>query len=272
MTERSAGARPAAERTAPEADPPTDPADPAAPANPAAQTDPAAPAGSAEPAPPAGADEAPAPAGKPVPLLVEQMGGWRGLLDSTLPVVVFVVANTIGGLTVAIWAALASGVVVAALRLARRQSVQQAISGLLGVAFAAYLAHRTGSAKGFFLFGIWASFAYAVLFGASAIVRWPLVGVIWEYVDSSAVEWRRDRRLMRVYTLLTAGWAAVFLARGVVQHYLYDSNHTGWLAAARLAMGYPVTLGVLGITLLAVRRVRRAAPPGGVPSVGELGA
>lgn len=207
------------------------------------------------------AAEQPAPAPKPVPLLVEQMGGWRGLLDSTLPVVVFVVANTLGGLTVAIWAALASGVLVAILRLARKQSIQQAISGLFGVAIAAYLAHRTGSAKGFFLFGIWASFAYAVLFGASVAARWPLVGVIWEYIDGSGTDWRRTRPLMRVYTLLTLVWTGVFLARGLVQHYLYDSDKTGWLAAARLSMGYPVTLAALGLTLLLVRRVRRTALP-----------
>jgi Protein of unknown function (DUF3159) len=207
------------------------------------------------------------PAAKQVPLLVEQMGGWRGLLDSTLPVVVFVVANTLGGLTVAIWAALASGVLVALLRRARKQTMQQAISGLFGVAIAAYLAHRTGSAKGFFLFGIWASFVYAALFGGSVLARWPLVGVIWEYVDGSGTQWRRERRLMRVYMLLTLLWTAVFLARGIVQHYLYDSNHTGWLAAARLAMGYPVTIGALAITVLAVRRVRRttAVPPDAAP-------
>jgi Protein of unknown function (DUF3159) len=205
-------------------------------------------------------DRTGAPQAKAVPLLVEQMGGWRGLLDSTLPVVVFIAANTIGGLTVAIWAALGSGVLVAILRLVRKQSVQQAISGLLGVALAAYLAHRTGNAKGFFLFGIWASFAYAALFGVSALVRWPLVGVIWEYVDASDTDWRRYRPLMRAYLLLTLLWTVIFLGRGIVQHYLYDSNHTGWLAAARLAMGYPVTLAALGLTLLAVRRVRRGMP------------
>jgi hypothetical protein len=44
-----------------------------------------------------------------------------------------------------------------------------------------------------------------------------------------------------------------------VQHYLYDANHTGWLAFARISMGYPVTLAALGVTLLLVRRVRRPA-------------
>jgi hypothetical protein len=201
------------------------------------------------------------------PLLVEQMGGWRGLFDSTVPVVVFVVANTIGGLTVAIWSAVGAALLISALRLVRRQTLQQAMSGLFGVAIAAYIAHRTGTAKGFFLFGIWASFAYAALFFGSVLVRRPLVGVIWEYVESGLPGWRQDRRLMRVYSLLTVLWAGVFLARGVVQHFLYDSDRTGWLAFARVSMGYPVTLAVLGLTLLLVRRVRRPAPaPAAAPT------
>ncbi|HSV66342.1 MAG TPA: DUF3159 domain-containing protein [Mycobacteriales bacterium] len=199
------------------------------------------------------------------PQLVEQLGGWRGLFDSTLPVVVFVAANTIGGLTVAIWAALAAAGVISLLRLLRRQSIQQALSGLLGVALAAYIAHRTGTAKGYFLLGIWASFGYSVLFLGSVLVRWPLVGVIWEYVEGDARSWRRHRALVRVYTWTTLMWAGVFLARALVQRFLYDSDHTGWLAVARIGMGYPITLAMLGVTLLAVRRVRRgvAARPGG---------
>jgi len=50
----------------------------------------------------------------------------------------------------------------------------------------------------------------------------------------------------------------VFLSRGLVQRYLYDSDLTGWLAVARLGMGYPLTIAALAISVLAVRRVRRA--------------
>jgi hypothetical protein len=47
----------------------------------------------------------------------------------------------------------------------------------------------------------------------------------------------------------------------VVQRLLYDENRTGWLAVARLAMGYPVTVGALALTILAVRRVRHRIAP-----------
>ena len=147
-----------------------------------------------------------------------------------------------------------------ALRLARRETVQQALSGFFGVLVAAFIANRTGEAKGFFLLGIWASFAYAGVFLVSVLARWPLVGLIWEYVDGRGIgtAWSKDRALMRVYTWCTLLWVLVFLARGLVQRYLYDQDSTGWLAAARLAMGYPFTIGAVAISVLAVRRVRKA--------------
>ena len=199
------------------------------------------------------------PPARPAPLLVESIGGWRGLVDSGLPVIVFVAVNAAAGLRAAVWAAVGAGVLLFVLRLVRRQSVQQAVSGFLGVAVAAFIAARTGEAKGYFLLGIWASFGYAAVFAGSVLARWPLVGVIWEYVDGSGpgTGWRRDRRLMRVYTWCTLVWVAVFLSRGLVQRYLYHEDLTGWLAVARLSMGYPLTIGALAVSVLAVRRVRR---------------
>ncbi|HEV7653402.1 MAG TPA: DUF3159 domain-containing protein [Mycobacteriales bacterium] len=205
------------------------------------------------------ADESRPPAAKPTPMLVESIGGWRGLIDSGLPVVVFVAVNAVAGLQAAIWAAVGAGVLLFVLRLVRKETVQQALSGFFGVLVAAFIANRTGEAKGFFLLGIWASFAYGAVFLVSILARWPLVGVIWEYVDGRGIgtAWRKDRRLMRVYTWCTVVWVLVFAARGLVQRYLYDQDSTGWLAVARLAMGYPFTIGALAISVLAVRRVRK---------------
>jgi hypothetical protein len=198
-------------------------------------------------------------------MLVESVGGWRGLVDSGLPVVVFVAVNGVAGLTAAIWAAIGAGVLLLVLRLARRETVQQAVGGFLGVALAAYIASRTGEAKGYFLLGIWASFAYAAVFAGSVLVGRPLVGVVWEYVDGVGDRWRHDRALRRVYTWTTILWVGVFLSRGLVQRFLYEEDRTGLLAVARLAMGYPITAAALAVTVIAVRRARRAAIPAPAP-------
>lgn len=179
-------------------------------------------------------------AGTSRPTMLAQMGGPMGMLDSGLPVVVFVVVNVIAGLTAGIIAALAAGVLIAALRLVRRKPATQAIGGLIAVGIAAFIAHRVGSARGYFLFGIWTYLLYGGVLALSVVVRWPLLGVVWESLNGRGRAWRSDRRLRHRYDAATVVWVAVFALRYVVQQWLYGADQVGWLATARLAMGYPL--------------------------------
>jgi type II secretory pathway pseudopilin PulG len=188
------------------------------------------------------------------PTLLEQMGGVSGLIYSSVPVLVFVLVNALLALQPAIWAALGSAALITVVRLVRKQALQPAISGFFGVAIAAFIAYRTGSAKGFFLFGIWASLVYGGVFALSVVVRWPLAGVIWTYLNGHRMTWRADRRALIAYDIATLSWVAVFGARFIVQRWLYDEDQTGWLAFARIAMGYPLTAVALAVTVWAVRR------------------
>ena len=189
--------------------------------------------------------------------LLEQMGGVAGLLYSSLPVVVFVLANAAFGLMPAIWAALGSAVLITLWRIVRKEPVQPAISGFFGVAIAAFIAYQTGSAKGYFLFGIWASAAYFGALVLSVAARWPLAGVVWNYLNGAGMRWRADKPSRRYYDIATLALAAVFAARFVVQHYLYAEDLTGWLAAAKIGMGYPLYALALLVVVWAVRRSDR---------------
>lgn len=191
------------------------------------------------------------------PTLLQQMGGVPGLIYSSLPSLVFVVADAAAGLLAAVAAAVACGIAVAVLRLLRREPVQPAVSGLLGVAIAAFIAYRTGSAKDYFLVGIWVNFGLAVVFFVSVLVRRPLVGVIWSLLGSNRQAWRTDRRSRFGYDVATLALTAVFGARFVVQNWLYGESSTGWLAFARIAMGYPLAAVALVVAVWAVRRSTR---------------
>nr|WP_280434046.1 DUF3159 domain-containing protein [Nocardia carnea] len=186
--------------------------------------------------------------------LLEQLGGFSGLIYSTLPVLVFVPVNALLGLTVAIWAALGVAGAVLVWRLVRREPIQPAVSGFLGVGICALIAWRVGEAKGFFLFGIYTSLVYGAAFLISILVRRPLVGVVWGVLNGHGVGWRTDSRVVRFYDVATAAWVLVFGARYLVQHHLYAADSTGWLAAARIAMGWPLTALALVVTVWAVRR------------------
>lgn len=195
------------------------------------------------------------------------IGGWSGTLITALPTVVFIIVNTVTTLRVAVVAAVATAAALAGYRLARKQSTQQALSGLLGVVIAAAIAARTGQARGYFLLGIWTSFLYAVPFLASVLVRRPLIGLLWEFLDPAPPDpddpsrpWYRRRPLLRAYTIATLIGTALFLARGIVQATLYRDDATGWLAVARIAMGYPLYIVAVAAGYWVVRRVRRDLP------------
>jgi hypothetical protein len=86
--------------------------------------------------------------------------------------------------------------------------------------------------------------------------------VAWEFLEptpglADGAGWRRVRRLVLAYDVATVAATVVFVARAVVQLALFNRNATGWLAFARIAMGYPLFLIAAGISVLVVRRARR---------------
>jgi hypothetical protein len=196
-----------------------------------------------------------------MPTLLEQMGGVTGIVASSIPVAVFVVVNIVTSLQPALIAALAAGVAIAVWRVARRQALQPAVSGLIGVGVAAFIANRTGEARGFYLPGLIYSAVLGSAFLVSVLVRWPLAGVVWHGINGDGQSWRKDPRLLRAYTFASLLWTLVFVARLVVQGLLYQADEATWLGVARLAMGYPlVGVALLG-TVWAVSRARRAPRP-----------
>ena len=75
------------------------------------------------------------------PSLLTQMGGVSGMVYAGLPSVVFVVANAAADLRAAVMLGVGAGAGIAGLRLLRREPLQPALSGLLGVAVGAVIAY-----------------------------------------------------------------------------------------------------------------------------------
>jgi hypothetical protein len=174
--------------------------------------------------------------------LLDQMGGISGLIYSSLPVVVFVPVSTLYGLKAAIIAALSVATLILLWRIWRRDTLQPAVSGFIGVGISVAIAYVVGASKGYFLLGIWSSLLYAAVFAGSVLIRRPIVGYIWGWVKEHDADWRRVRKALWAYDIATLIWVVVFLSRFVVQRYLYDMDKTGWLGFARIAMGWPLTV------------------------------
>ena len=204
-------------------------------------------------------DPGPEP-GKPTKAhaVLEQMGGISGLIYSSLPVVVFVPVSTAFGLMPAISAALGVATLILVWRLIRRESVQPAISGFFAVGVSALIAYIVGESKGYFLLGIWMSLFWAVVFALSILIRRPVVGYVWGWVNSHDRAWRGVRRAVVAFDVATFVWVLVFTSRFVVQQHLYEADQTGWLGVARIAMGWPLTAVAALVTYLAIRTAQRA--------------
>lgn len=201
------------------------------------------------------------------PALVEQLGGKRGLVDSGLPAVVFVGVNSIvdafaarsTALRSAIAAAVLCGLVIIALRLYRKETVQQAVSGFLGLGIAVFFAARSGEARDFFKPGIYINAVYGSVFLGSVLVGRPLVGAIYSALDGLGDTWRTNPRLRRVFSVATVGWAAVFGLRAVVQVIFYNADRPDLLAISKLLLGWPLTIAAVAATVWFVRRSHRRA-------------
>lgn len=190
--------------------------------------------------------------------LLGQMGGVSGLIYTALPVAVLVPVNTAFGLLPAILSALGVAAGVLIWRLLRKDSVQPAVAGFVGVGISALIAWIVGESKGYFLLGIWTSLAWATVFAVSVLIRRPVVGYVWSWVNGRDRGWRRSRRAVLAFDLATLTWVLVFGSRFLVQHHLYDADETGWLGFARIAMGWPLAaIGAL-VTYLAIRAAQRA--------------
>ncbi|MEV0729165.1 DUF3159 domain-containing protein [Polymorphospora sp. NPDC050346] len=190
--------------------------------------------------------------------MAEQLGGWRGLVESGIPVLVFVLVNVIFELRPAIIAAVGVAVAIAVFRLTQRKPVRHAVNGLFGVGIGAFIALRSGEARDFYLPGILYGVAYGVALLASVAIRQPLVGWLWSViVGGGKSDWRHNPVLVRTFNWLTILWGVVWLTKVGVQAALYLADMETALGVARLALGYPPYALLLAITIWVVRRVTR---------------
>jgi hypothetical protein len=177
-----------------------------------------------------------------------------------------VITYTVGGndLTLAVWVAVGMGVLMTAVRLARRETLTYALAGFAGVALSAFIADRTGRAEDFFLPGLLLNAAYAGAYLISILVRWPLLGVILAPILGEGKTWRKDPERLRLYTRASWIWVGVFSLRLAVQLPLYFADALLALGIAKTIMGLPIFLiaGWLTYLVLNPRSGEHAPAPG----------
>jgi hypothetical protein len=192
-------------------------------------------------------------------------GGPLGIAESTLPAVAFVIVVTASGQDIRLAAivAVALAAALALARIVRRQTPLYALSGVVGVAIAGWIASRTGKAENFFLPGLLLNVGYAAAFLVSILVRWPLVGVIFGGLTQSGAAWRRDPLRLRAFTRASWIFVVLFLLRVAVQLPLYLADALVALGTARVAMGLPLFIVGLWLSWLVLRGTEGGRVSGG---------
>jgi hypothetical protein len=193
-----------------------------------------------------------------VAALLTAIGGVRGLAESIVPGLGFVVVYTITRDVVPsalIPLVLAVAFVVA--RAVQRGPVAQALAGVFGIALSAGIALLSGRAENNFVPGLVINAASLLALLVSIAVRWPLIGIVVGLLTNEGTGWRTDRAKRRVLVLATWLWVGLFAARLAVQAPLYLAGDVALLGTLKLVMGVPLYAGLLWVTWLLVRTVYR---------------
>ncbi len=193
--------------------------------------------------------------------VLSAIGGTRGLLDNGLPSIVFlIVFNLWHNLSSATISACALSGLFGVMRLLRRETLQHAVSGVIGVVFCALLARHTGKAADFYLPGLITNVVYACVYGVANVVGWPVLGVLLGPILGENFAWRSVPARKSVYIKASWLWVSMFVIRLVIQYPLYRMNKLSLLGTARLIMGYPMFLAVGWFTWMILRKVPTVKP------------
>jgi Protein of unknown function (DUF3159) len=207
--------------------------------------------------------------------LAEAVGGPRGFAEAVLPGVAFIAAFTVThALRLSVVLALAVAAILVIARAVARLPMAPAVSGAVGVAICAFTALRSGSAAGFYSWGLLLNIGYAVGLAASTLRwpriagapagSWPVIGVVVSSARGEGLAWRADPALVRLYRRLTWMWVGLFVLRLVVEVPLYEADAVSALGVARLVLGIPLFAIAVWLTWRVVRRLppQSEAPEG----------
>ena len=175
--------------------------------------------------------------------VLEAFGGKKGLIDSGIPSVIFlVVFNVTDELQSALIASVAVSALLTIIRLAMRETIQHAVSGLIGSLICAWFANRTGNASDLYIPKLLTNLGYGSVYLIANLAGWPILGLLLGPILGENLQWRKDPARARAYKRASWLWVGMFFARIAVQYPIYRSGNVNLLGTVNLAMGYPLFL------------------------------
>lgn len=191
--------------------------------------------------------------------VLASVGGVRGLSETLAPGLVFLgVFVFTQQLNPALIASIGVGALALLMRLFTKQNVVPAVSGLVGIVICALFAKVGGQARDYYVPGFFINIGYGLALAVSALVKWPLFGLIFGFLRDEGLRWRQEPRRLRAYQAATWLLVGVFAARLAVQVPLYFADDVAALGAARLVMGTPLYIGAIALAWFMTKPAARA--------------
>jgi hypothetical protein len=173
--------------------------------------------------------------------VLSAFGGKKGLIDSGIPSVIFlVVFNLRDDLQDALYASVAVSILLTIIRLISRDTVQHAFSGLIGALICAWFANRTGNPSDVFVPKLLTNLGYGTVYLIANLAGWPILGLMLGPILGENFLWRNDPARKKAYQKASWIWVAMFFTRIAVQYPIYRSGNVNLLGTVNLAMGYPL--------------------------------
>ena len=176
--------------------------------------------------------------------------GRGNITDSIVPPFVFVVINALAGLQVAVAVSLAFALLIALIRLIRRQPLKYALGGVGAVVLATVVAQLLGRAEGYFLPAMVTGGGTLVVCVVSVLVRRPMVAWTSHLARGWPWAWYWHPKVRPAYSEVTWLWAFFFATRLLLQFALFQGAAPELLAVVNVAMGWPTTIVLLVVSYL----------------------
>jgi hypothetical protein len=211
--------------------------------------------------------------------LSKALGGRRGMIEAAVPTALFTVMwLTTRELNLALVISLAAALLLLAVRVAQRSTVQFVVNALFGIGigylFVRLAASRGGSedeqALAYFLPGILYNTGYTAVLAFTCLIGWPLVGFMVGSVTGDPTAWHEDKQIVRLCAILTWLLALPCFLRVVAQGPLWLAGNSGAMDAdtavailgvLKIAMGWPLQLAALGAMAWVLGRDRTPVGP-----------
>lgn len=184
-------------------------------------------------------------------------------MDALLPPLVFVIANGLFRLEVAVITAVGLALLFTGLRIIKGQSWYYALGGFLGVGVAAGLALLTRDAVSYFIPTIIGSTLVFLGTIISNLVGKPLAAWLSHLTRGWPLSWFWREDVKPAYQEVSWVWALLIGLRLAIQVLLYQRGDAAALGWANVLLGWPVTIAVLVLSYIyGIWRLRHLGGPG----------